>query len=86
MLSQNRPEGDVERRKQIVGLVHSAKPIESCAEPAARVRTLEGKPKRKEEKADSRDDDRGYNSFGKCGQFPLITAEEGRRDKEEIDR
>ena len=86
VLSQDRSESDVERWKQVVGLIHLAKPIEDCAEPAARERAFEGETKRKQEKADSRDDDRGDDAFGKSGQFPLTAAEERRGDKEEIDR
>ena len=63
-----------------------AKPIEDRAEPAARVRALEGEAKRKQEKANSRDDDRGDDAFGKRRQFPLAAAKKRRRDKEEIDR
>src|SRR5204863_4437922 len=76
----------VERRNQVIGQVHSSKPIESGAEPSARVRPFEGEAEGKEEKADASNEDRCNDAFRKYRQLPLIAAKERRRDKKQIDR
>jgi len=85
-LREDGPKSDVERRKQVVRLVHRAKPIEERAEPATGVRPGESETQRKEQKTDTRDDCRRGDPFRERRQLILVAAEKRRRNEEEIDR
>jgi hypothetical protein len=74
----------VQRRKQIVGLVHSSETNRRLRRAGYSHAGAQKRSEGKQEKANS-PEDRGDNTFGKT-EFPLAPAKEQRRDKEEIDR
>ena len=85
-IGEERAQGDVKRRQQIVRLIHSAKPIEERAEPAGRMRAFECETQREQQKANATNQDRGGDPFRECRQFAIVSAEKRRRDEEKIDR
>src|SRR5690242_17208247 len=70
-VSQNQHQRGVERRKQIEGRIHSAKPIENRAEPTAGMRTRKCEPEREKQKTNSGGDDGGGDSFAKSVQLTI---------------
>ena len=77
---------DVQRRKQIVRLVEKLKPIESGAEPAARVDAWEGEVEGKRQENNCRDAKRRDQSFRKRVHLSLAPTKERRDDEEKVDR
>ena len=76
----------MKRWNQIVRRVHTAKPIEKCAEPSVSVRSGKRKPQRKKQKANSRDDNCRSDALGKDRQFTIGPAKKRPDNEEEIDR
>lgn len=78
---------DVQRRREVVGLVHRTKPIEDQTEHAAASRgALEGKAQRKEQEECTRD----HNGQGDLSREPealvVARAQKGRENEKRIDR
>ena len=85
-VDQNQHQCCVERWKQIVGCVHSAKPIEDRAEKTIGMRPRKREMQREKQETSSGDNDRSPNAFGQDRQFAIGSAKKRRDDEEEIDR
>ena len=83
--SQDDLESDVQGRNQIIRLIESAERAENWAQPTGNRRPFESKTKRKQQKAQARDQDGERNPPREKTEFLLIATNKRSGNEKQVD-
>src|SRR6266478_9700658 len=74
-VDEDRAQRDVQRRKEVVGLIERAEGVEDRAEPAGYRRALEGEPQREQKEDAAGRDDRQHDPPSEGAELRAVAAE-----------